>query len=116
YSELNGIVVAEAASQIQQVIKNMELSGKTNLSLIIGIVSVIIVTTTVFGDIQDSVNKIWGDKAKPEKGSLKLLKDRLLSGSIILGLGFLLIVSLVVNGIIAALDHIIQSWLPDLSV
>lgn len=116
FSELNGLVGAEAAAQIQQVIKNMELSGKTNLSLIIGVVSLIIGATTVFGDIQDSVNKIWGVKAKPEKGWLKLLKDRLLSGSIILGLGFLLIVSLVVNGMIAALDHIIQSWLPDLSV
>jgi len=94
FAELNGFVGNDAAAQIQQIIKNMELSGSTTLSLVIGTVSLIIGATTVFGDIQDSVNKIWSVKAKPEKGWLKLVKDRLLSGSIIIGLGFLLIVAL----------------------
>lgn len=94
----------------------MELSGSTTLSLVIGAVSLIVGATTVFGDIQDSVNKIWSVKAKPEKGWLKLLKDRLLSGSIIIGLGFLLIVALVVNGAVSAFDYLLKSWLPDFSV
>ena len=105
FAELNGLVGNEAATQIQQIIKNMELSVSTTLSLVIGAVSLIIGATTVFGDIQDSVNKIWSVKAKPEKGWLKLVKDRLLSGSIIIGLGFLLIVALVVNGAVSAFDY-----------
>lgn len=116
FAELNGLVGNEAATQIQQIIKNMELSGSTTLSLVIGAVSLIIGATTVFGDIQDSVNKIWSVKAKPEKGWLKLVKDRLLSGSIIIGLGFLLIVALVVNGAVSAFDYILKGWLPDFSV
>lgn len=116
FAELNGLVGNEAAAQIQQIIKNMELSGSTTLSLVIGAVSLIIGATTVFGDIQDSVNKIWSVKAKPEKGWLKLVKDRLLSGSIIIGLGFLLIVALVVNGAVSAFDYILRGWLPDFSV
>lgn len=116
FAELNGLVGNEAAAQIQQIIKNMELSGSTTLSLVIGAVSLIIGATTVFGDIQDSVNKIWSVKAKPEKGWLKLVKDRLLSGSIIIGLGFLLIVALVVNGAVSAFDYILKGWLPDFSV
>src|SRR5690606_9595477 len=116
FAELNGLVGNEAAAQIQQIIKNMELSGSTTLSLVIGAVSLIIGATTVFGDIQDSVNKIWSVKAKPEKGWLKLIKTRLLSGSIIIGLGFLLIVSLIVNGAISAFDYILKEWLPELSV
>lgn len=116
FAELNGLVGNEAAIQIQQIIKNMELSGSTTLSLVIGAVSLIIGATTVFGDIQDSVNKIWSVKAKPEKGWLKLVKDRLLSGSIIIGLGFLLIVALVVNGAVSAFDYILKGWLPDFSV
>jgi len=116
FSELNGLVGADAAAQVQQIIKNMELSGSTTLSLVIGAVSLIIGATTVFGDIQDSVNKIWSVKAKPEKGWLKLIKDRLLSGSIIIGLAFLLIVSFVVNGAVTAFDHILTRWLPDISV
>jgi len=116
FAELNGLVGNDAAAQIQQIIKNMELSGSTTLSLVIGTVSLIIGATTVFGDIQDSVNKIWSVKAKPEKGWLKLVKDRLLSGSIIIGLGFLLIVALVVNGAVSAFDYILKGWLPDFSV
>lgn len=116
FGELNGLIGNEAAAQIQQIIKNMELSGDTTLSLTIGAISLIIGATTVFGDIQDSVNKIWSVKAKPEKGWLRLLKNRLLSGSIIIGLGFLLIVTLIVNGAISALDYLIKGWLPDFSV
>lgn len=116
FSELNGLIGADAAAQVQQIIKNMELSGSTSLSLIIGAVSLVIGATTVFGDIQDSVNKIWSVRAKPEKGWLKLIKDRLLSGSIIIGLGFLLIVSLVVNGAVMAFDYVLRGWVPSLSV
>lgn len=116
FRELNGLIGNEAALQIQQVIKNMELSGDTKFSLVIGAVSLIIGATTVFGDIQDSVNKIWSVKAKPEKGWLKLIKNRLLSGSIIIGLGFLLIVTFIINGAVSALDYVVKGWLPDFSV
>jgi membrane protein len=102
--------------QIQQVIKNMELSGKTTMSVIIGTVTLIIGATTVFGEIQDSINMIWKVKAKPKKGWLKLVKDRLTSGSIIIGLGFLLIVSLVVNGALVALKDILKKWFPDFTL
>ncbi len=116
FSELNGLIGADAAAQIQQVIRNMELSGDTKLSLIIGGVSLILGATSVFGEIQDSVNIIWNVKAKPEKGWLKLIKNRLLSGSIIIGLGFLLIVSLIVNGALSIFDGIIRGWIPEFSV
>ncbi len=116
FSELNGLIGADAAAQIQQVIRNMELSGDTKLSLIIGGVSLILGATSVFGEIQDSVNIIWNVKAKPEKGWLKLIKNRLLSGSIIIGLGFLLIVSLIVNGALSVFDGIIRGWIPEFSV
>ncbi|MFP5438897.1 MAG: YihY/virulence factor BrkB family protein [Bacteroidia bacterium] len=116
FSELNGLVGNEAAAQVQKIIRNMELSGDTNLSLIIGAVTLIIGATTVFGEIQDSINMIWKVKAKPKKGWVKLIKDRLLSGSLIVGLGFLLIVSLVVNGALSVFNEMLKQWLPDASV
>src|SRR5690606_3377761 len=75
FTELNGLVGASAARQIQEVIKNLELSGKSTLALIISIVTLIIGATTVFGDIQNSINKIWHVRAKPKKGWLKLVTD-----------------------------------------
>jgi len=116
FTEMKGLIGNEAAAQIQQVIRNMELSGKTDLSLIIGAIALIVAATTVFGELQDSINMIWKVKAKPKKGWLKLIKDRLLSGSIIIGLGFILIVSLFVNGVLSAFNGQLKSWLPDISV
>jgi len=116
FTELNDLIGDDAAAQIQQVIKNMEVSGKTTFSLIIGLITLIVGATTVFGEIQDSINMIWKVKAKPKKGWLKLLKDRLLSGSIIIGLGFLLVVSLIINGALVALNDLLKSWFPDFTL
>ncbi len=116
FGQLNGLVGAEAAKQIQDMIKNVELSGKTNTALLMGIVTLLIGATSLFVEIQDSVNLIWRVKAKPKKGWLKLLKDRLLSSSLIVSLGFLLLVSLVVNGLVLALGGQLTRFLPGLSI
>lgn len=116
FEEINGLIGNQAAMQVQQIIQNLELSGKSTISAIIGGITLVIGATTVFGEIQDSINMIWRVKAKPKKGWLKLIKDRLLSGSIIVGLGFLLIVSLIINGALMALNDILKSYFPDLTI
>lgn len=116
FEEINGLIGNQAAAQVQQIIRNLQLSGKSTLSAIIGGITLVIGATTVFGEIQDSINSIWRVKAKPKKGWLKLIKDRLLSGSIIVGLGFLLIVSLIINGALMALNDILKSYFPDLTI
>lgn len=116
FGELNGLLGASAASQIQSIIKNLELSGKSNLALIISGVTLLIGATTVFGDIQNSINRIWHVRAKPKKNWLKLIKDRLLSSSLVIGLGFLLVVTLVINGVILAFTDNLQLYFPDITV
>lgn len=116
FSEINGLIGNEAAAQVQQIIKNLELSGKTTMSVVIGAITLVIGATTVFGEIQDSINIIWKVKAKPKKGWLKLIRDRLLSGSVIVGLGFLLIVSLIVNGVLMTLNDYLMSRFPDFTI
>jgi membrane protein len=116
FAEINGLVGNKAALQIQEIIQNLELSGKTTSAVIIGIVTLIIGATTVFGEIQDSINIIWRVKAKPKRGWVKLLTDRLLSSSLIIGLGFLLIVSLAVNGAVQALSDWLKNFFPYVTV
>lgn len=116
FSEINGLIGADAAHQIQEIIRNMELSGKTNSALGIGVVTLVIGATTVFGEIQDSINLIWKVKAKPKKGWLKLIKDRLLSSSLIIGLGFLLVVSLIVNGALMAFSDYLKQYFPEITI
>ena len=116
FEEINGLIGNEAAAQVQQIIRNLQLSGKSTISAVVGAITLVIGATTVFGEIQDSINMIWRVKAKPRRGWLKLLKDRLLSGSIIVGLGFLLIVSLIINGALVALNDILKSYFPELTI
>jgi len=116
FDEINGLIGTQAALQVQQIIQNLELSGKTTMSVIIGAITLVIGATTVFGEIQDSINMIWKVKAKPKRGWVKLIKDRLLSGSIIVGLGFLLIVSLIVNGALLAVSDLLKARFPDLTI
>ncbi len=116
FDEINGLLGSDAAIQIQEIIKNMELSGQTTLSLVVSGVILLIGATTVFVDIQDSINTIWRVKAKPKRGWVKLIKDRLLSSSIIVGLGFLLIVTLIVNGALVALGDLLKSYFPDVTI
>ncbi|GAB3882439.1 YihY/virulence factor BrkB family protein [Spirosoma agri] len=116
FSQINGLVGNEAAKQIQDMIKSVQLSGKTNSALAIGIVTLLLGATSIFVEIQDSVNLIWRVKAKPKRGWLKLIKDRLLSSSLVVSLGFLLLVSLIINGIILALSGFLTRYIPEIGV
>ena len=116
FGQINGLVGNEGAKQIQDMLKSVELSGKTNIALVSGIVTLIIGATSIFIEIQDSINLIWRVKAKPKRGWVKILKDRLLSSSLVVSLGFLLLVSLVINGIILALSDVLTRYLPGIGV
>ena len=72
--------------------------------------------TGIFGEIQDSINRIWGLQAKPKRGLIKLLLNRIMSFSLILSLGFAMLVSLIINGILAALKEKLQVEFPGLNV
>jgi len=113
FNELNDIVGAKAAGQIQDIIQQISLSEKSGTAIIIGIGTLIVGSTTVFIEIQDSINSIWGVRAKPQKGWKKMIIDRILSFSIVIGLGFLLIVSLMVSTVIELLSSYLLTIFPD---
>jgi membrane protein len=102
YKQIGDLIGPGPALQIQETIKNSAISSEGSFATIIGLVTLIIGATSVFGEIQDSINQIWRLKAKPKKGKgwLKLIMNRLLSFSMIISLGFLLLVSLVLNGVL----------------
>ena len=116
YGQIKGFVGPNVAAQVQEIIKNASLSGKRNITAIIGFVTLIIGATTVFAEIQDSINTIWNLKSKPERGWLKMILNRLLSFSIVVSLAFLLLVSLIVNGLMEALGNRLQNIFPGVAV
>jgi len=111
YGQLEGFLGRDTAYQLQEIIKHATISGKNKLATIIGIVFLVIGATGIFSEIQDSINMIWGVKPKPKKGWIAFLKNRFLSFSIIVGLGFLLLVSLVISAVVEAFGNHLKVWL-----
>ncbi len=116
YAQLEGFMGKDTAAQLQDIIKKAALSGKGTMAAIIGGVTLLIGATTIFGEIQDSINTIWGLKPKPKKGWVKMLQNRFLSFSVIVSLGFLLLVSLAVTSVVDALSGRLQAAFPDVAV
>ena len=111
YSEIKDMVGSQAAIQIQDTIKNIHLTKDSPLATTVSIVVLLIGGTGMFGEIQDSLNKIWGLKVKAKKTWWKLLLSRVLSFSLIICLGFVLMVSLLLNALIAIIGDRLNNFI-----
>lgn len=113
FGELSMFLGADVAITLQNVVHNAQIANTSTLSTIIGIGVILFSATTIFTSIQESLNTIWGIKPKPKKGWLKLIKNRLLSFSIIIALGFILLVTMTTSSIIGLLNQRLMAYLPD---
>ena len=116
YVQIQHYMGMQASTQIKDIIKNYAVHGKSKVALISGGVVLLIGASSMFVEIQDSLNIIWRVKAKPKKSWLKLIQNRFLSFSLIASLGFLLLVSLVVNILVSALSGKIQHFFPGVTI
>ena len=116
YYQLQQFLGNDTALQLQDIIKKAMISGKSTIAMILGVVFLLLGATSIFSEIQDSVNDIWGLKPKPKKNWLKMIQNRFLSFSIIVSLGFLLLVSLTVTALIDGLSTKLQAYLPGLAL
>lgn len=110
FSEISEMIGVDAANQLKGFVDNANLSGKSTLGLIIGIITLLVGSSAIFIEIQDSINLIWKVKAVPKKGWLKLITNRLLSFSLIASLGFLLLVSLVINSVVVGIGSKLEIY------
>jgi membrane protein len=96
--QVQSLLGAQAADQIIEITASLQKQNEgARIGSIISAITLFLGATGVFLEIQDSINYIWGIKAKPKKGWLRLITNRLLSFSLIIGMGFLLVVSLLIN-------------------
>ncbi|HEX7457382.1 MAG TPA: YihY/virulence factor BrkB family protein [Ginsengibacter sp.] len=116
YKQLKGLVGSAAAIQIQDIIKNIHLTGNNFFASVISIVILLIGATSIFGEVQDSLNKIWGLRVKTKKIWWRLIVTRLLSFSLIVSIGFIMIVSLILNAIVSAFGNFLSKYIHHFSV
>ena len=105
-AQLSGLIGQDGATAVQGLIKSASDPAKGLLASIISLVVLIVGATTVFAELQSALDRIWHvpEKAKPS-GVWGLLRSRLLSFGLVLGLAFMLMVSLVVGAGIAAFGN-----------
>ena len=115
YENLSGLVGSDAATQIQDLVKKSYQSDAGIIATVIGIVTLVLGATGVVNQLKKSLNIIWEMKAVPKNGILKYLIDRVLSLGLILTLGLVLLVTLAIEGVVAALSEQIEALVPAVS-
>jgi len=112
FEQLRGFLGSQAAVSVQDMVKNAAKPKSGTVATIIGIVTLIFGASGVFGQLKDALNTIWDVKPREGGGILTLVKDRFLSFAMVLGVGFLLLVSLVIDTAITAIGTYAGSHLP----
>ncbi|MGH7848076.1 MAG: YihY/virulence factor BrkB family protein [Candidatus Binatia bacterium] len=107
---MQGMVGQESAQAIQETVQNASNKPKTGMiSTIIGFAALIFGAGGVVGQLQTSLNRIWGVTPKPGQGVWGFIRQRFISLAMVLGIGFLLLVSLAVSALLTGLTQVMGS-------
>jgi membrane protein len=111
FGQLQGLVGSAGAAAVQQLLESVNRPAGGVASTVLGLVLMLVGATTVFAELQDALDRIWQAPARTGSGLWALLRARLLSFGLILGLGFLLMVSMLFSTAVAALQTWWSAWL-----
>ncbi len=110
--QIRGLVGKDGAEVIQTAIENASKPTTGAIASAISVVVLFFGASGVFAELQDALNTVWEVQAKPERGLINVIRSRFLSFTMVLGVGFLLIVSLVASAALTALINFFGHLLP----
>jgi membrane protein len=116
FGELARLVGGDSAGAVQAMLRSASSTRSGIVATVIGIGTLIVTATAVFSELQAALNVIWKVPASRNSGVWYLLKSRILSFSLILVIGFLLLVSLVVSTALTAISNYLDRALPSFLV
>jgi membrane protein len=119
-AQIHGLIGREGAIAVQGLLKSASDPARSIFALVVSIITLFIGATTVFAELQSDLDRIWRVPAPVQENSvISLLRSRILSFGLVMGLGFLLLVSLVVSAAISAIgtwwEEFFQGWMTVLS-
>jgi membrane protein len=112
FAQLQGVLGPEAAQTIQSAIEKSSNTGASTVSTIIGLVTLVLGASGVFGELQSGLDTVWEVQPKPGGGIVATVKRRFLSMTMVLGIGFLLLVSLLLSVAVSAAGQWLGNLLP----
>ncbi len=114
FIQIEELAGKEAITSIEDILENFTLDDTDFLSYVIAIGVILFSATTVFVSLQRGINHIWHLKTKPSTGIVKQVFDRLWSFSVVFSLGFILVISLLLETLITVIlthfDFIFESF------
>ena len=113
-SQAEGLIGSAGAEAIRGIVDNANKPAAGPLQAIIGFVVLLVSASAVFAQLQSSLNRIWNVVQKPGLGIMHMIKTRLFSMAVVATLGFLLMVSLAVSTVVAALGNYFQTLAPQM--
>lgn len=108
FAELEGLMGRDAALLVQEVLKGADRPDSGRLTTGVGIVTLLLGATAVFGQLQDALNTVWAVAPKPGATLTTLLRKRLHSFALVVGIGFLLLVSLILSAGLTGFSHYLE--------
>lgn len=114
FAQLQGLLGDEGAAAVQDLLKSANGPKSGMLATVVGVGLLVFGATSVFAELQTDLDRIWKVPVREDPGVWTLVRDRLLSFGMVLGIGFLLLVSLIVSAALSAFGRWSQSWLAGL--
>jgi membrane protein len=115
FAQIQGLVGEAGAKLIQEAIKNASQPKQGAIASIISVVVLIFGATGLFTELQDALNTIWEVEQKPGRAVKNMVRNRFLSFAMVLGIGFLLLVSLIISGVLAVLVGYFNNLIPGIA-
>lgn len=111
--QMEAAVGAEGAEAVQTVIANAGAPGRGAVPMLVGVVLLLFGATTVFAQLQASLNRIWNVQAKPSRSAVKgLLRTRLMSLGVVILIGLLLLLAMAVSAVLTGVYQYLEAWMP----
>lgn len=105
YAQIEDLIGQEGANMVRTMVDNAAASEAKGLAAVVSVVTLLIGATGVFMALKDALNTIWNVQPEPGRGIKGMLKDRALAFSLIPGIGFLLLVSLIADTVLSILSR-----------
>ena len=112
--QLQGLVGKDPAEAIEAMLASSRKPAEGTIATLISVALLFFGASNIFTQLQDSLNTIWEVAPKPGRGIKGIIKDRILSFGMVLGIGFLLLVSLILSAVLAALGNYLGGMMPGL--
>lgn len=115
-NQVERLIGMNSEKEITEIISNATMDATSAFAKVVGVVTLIFSATTVFISLQSSLNKMWGIKPKPGRGMVKFVINRLISLAMVAVMGFILLVSLIIDAILVIFQGFLSKLMEGLTL